>query len=132
MDILQIGTIVGVRKPDVINSYRRFWKIVADPIVQAPSGQTLYSVVRCTVNGKEFSRTTMLNAEYFEPSPNRSFIIEVIGFCTHRDKVAGDPLVATLKRRIKNLTKRMDRDMLLLDNAKRELATLEKESSDGK
>jgi plasmid maintenance system antidote protein VapI len=55
------------------------------------------------------------------------FIIEVIGFCTHRDKVAGDPLVATLKRRYKTLTKRINNDTMELEKITRDLATLEKE-----
>jgi septal ring factor EnvC (AmiA/AmiB activator) len=42
-------------------------------------------------------------------------------------KVAGDPLVATLKRRYKTLTKRINNDNMKLEKITRDLATLEME-----
>ena len=117
-----------MKKSGSINSYRRFWKIVSTATYNVYNGIPMsYEAVRCTVNGKEFTRTTSLNVDYFEPSTNRDFVIEVIGFCPHKDKVAGDPVVATLKRRIKFLNRRIVSDTLLLNDNVRQLSILEKE-----
>jgi len=134
METLPIGTIVGVRKSDSLNAYRRFWKIVkvylSDPL-NINSPPHYYDAIRCSVTGKEFTRGTSLNVDYFQPNPNRSFVIEVIGQCTHRDKVHGNPRIGSLKRRIKFLNRRIVSDTLLLNDNVRQLSILEKESLDG-
>ncbi len=132
METIPIGTIIRSRNQHrstvSVPRFCKYWKIIGEPEENpADSQRQFYRAIRCTRSGKEFSRIITISTADFNPNPYRDFLIDIVGHCSHRDTVHGNPQIGALKRRIKFLNRRIVSDTLLLNDSIQQLEILEKE-----